>query len=244
MTSPQIPPHRALSSESRVALLDLLHDRGHMTVTELAEGADLHPNTAREHLQVLCDAGFVAGEPEKRTTRGRPRTIYRALRTPDPAERQAPSPRASDAVARKELTQVLLQGFGERVESPAEAAREAGRQAAVRTAPWAPGEAPSDPVAALDMHLDAMGFAPRYEDEPPTFHLHRCPFADLARQRPEVVCEFHLGLAQGVLSASAATARASSDEEAPTPMDAPALHPFVGPQHCVLDLARRTPGQG
>jgi predicted ArsR family transcriptional regulator len=71
------------------------------------------------------------------------------------------------------------------------------------------------------VHLEPEGDADRLE-----VHLHRCPFLDLAHERPEVVCSVHLGLARGVLAQEGG------------PLTAEWLEPFVEPQHCVLHLSR------
>ena len=79
---------------------------------------------------------------------------------------------------------------------------------------------------ALEGHLERLGFDPELDRSQMAFHLYRCPFLDLAKARPEVVCNVHLGLAQGVLDA------------VPGPVAARELLPFVGPEHCVLQLRR------
>ncbi|MGV8978604.1 MAG: helix-turn-helix transcriptional regulator [Cellulomonas sp.] len=81
-------------------------------------------------------------------------------------------------------------------------------------------------LAALEAHFDDLGFEPEGDAERLEVHLHRCPFLDLARERPEVVCSVHLGLARGVLAQEGG------------PLVAERLEPFVEPQHCVLYLSR------
>ena len=69
--------HRALADESRLRILSLLRERGRpLDVRELAEGVGLHPNTVRDHLNVLADAALVTARTEKRERAGRPRTLY------------------------------------------------------------------------------------------------------------------------------------------------------------------------
>ncbi len=72
-----------ISSESRVRILAMLIERPDRTVDELTAGTGLHPNTVREHLQRLIESGFVLPTTEHRTTRGRPRTLYRAATGPE-----------------------------------------------------------------------------------------------------------------------------------------------------------------
>ena len=81
-------------------------------------------------------------------------------------------------------------------------------------------------LAALEAHFDDLGFEPEGDAERLEVHLRRCPFLDLAHERPEVVCSVHLGLARGVLAQEGG------------PLTAEWLEPFVDPQHCVLHLTR------
>lgn len=77
MESQRVTMYRALASSSRISLLESLRSGERMTIAELSEAVQLHPNTTREHLARLVDAGFVVCEPEDRRTRGRPRILYR-----------------------------------------------------------------------------------------------------------------------------------------------------------------------
>lgn len=225
MSRDRLSAYRALASGSRVEILHVLQRAsGPMTVAEVAAEVGLHQNTTREHLDQLIEAGFAASEPEVRLTRGRPRLRYHAV------ERAAVA--SPDVRAQAQLARLLVTGYGAAMESPAEAARTAGRQwgrTLVDPAPDAAEDpAVTDPaaaqLAALTGHLDELGFDPEVDPDGTAIHLRRCPFLDLARERTDVVCSVHLGLSQGVLAA------------VPGPVRATRLDPFVGPQHCVLHL--------
>ncbi len=236
------PAARVLAAPSRVELLHVLQDEGPSTTAALASRTGLHENTVREHLQRLVDARFVVRETERRTTRGRPRSVYRATTRDDVRTDPGAARHLAESVARARLTSVLLDGYGTGVGDVASAARRAGR-AMVGDLPDLPaGEA--DQVLALEAHLDRLGFDPVLDADRTAFDLWRCPFLDLARARPEVVCSVHLGLAQGVL------------EQVGGPVRADRLVPFVGPRRCTLHLsgasrrpaaphaARRAPTEG
>lgn len=96
MESQRVTMYRALASASRISLLETLRSGERMTIADLSEAVDLHPNTTREHLARLVDAGFVISEPEQRRTRGRPRILYRLSEGPNPLPN---SPYASAAGA-------------------------------------------------------------------------------------------------------------------------------------------------
>ncbi|MCL3862771.1 metalloregulator ArsR/SmtB family transcription factor [Actinotalea sp. K2] len=221
MVQSSLSAYRALASESRVAILHVLQERAEPArVDDIAAAVGLHINTAREHLDRLVATGFVEREPEVRTTRGRPRILYRAV------DRAAGA--TLDRRAREQLTHVLVAGYGKALASPAAAAEAAGEA-------WAaamPSAGVSEPsalaqVAALETHFEDLGFEPEVDLTALEVHLRRCPIADLARERTEVVCSVHLGLARGVL------ARAEG------PLTTDRLEPFVGPDHCVLYLRSR-----
>ncbi len=226
MTDRRLSAYRALASGSRVEILHLLQGADQpLVIADIAAAVGLHPNTTREHLDRLVDAGFVVSEPEVRAVRGRPRLRYRAV------ERAAAA--TLDVRARAQLAKLLVDGYGKAMRSPAESARQAGeRWALALVAAGADGpedlpepDARRAQLVALATHFEDLGFDPEVAADETVVHLRRCPFADLARERTDVVCSVHLGLAQGVLA------------NVPGPMRATALDPFVGPRHCVLHLA-------
>jgi predicted ArsR family transcriptional regulator len=223
MPHPVQTAHRALASVSRVGILHLLQreDRP-MAVADIARESGLHVNTTREHLERLLAVGFVRREAEARTTRGRPRVLYTAAPR---AESSATDQRAKDA-----LMKVLLAGYGRHVASvPAEAER-AGRAQAAELAPSCrPAHAPAVParwrqLAALEAHLEDLGFEPDLDVDALEVTLACCPFPDLARSRAEVVCSVHLGIVRGVLAAEGG------------PLVALDLEALTRPRRCLLRL--------
>jgi len=249
-----LAPAALLASPSRVEILHVLQSEGPTTIDVLARATGLHRNTVREHLARLEAARYVRSEPEVRSTRGRPRIVYRVAVGRD--ARRDPEAEAATrrAVAHAMLSRALLEALDER-DAPAAvaAARRAGARVAARQRPA--GTADDDvALLALEAHLDALGFDPQAEpgrdgdgrdegtgadavdaaDEADatdgadavTFHLWRCPFVELARERPKVVCAVHAGLAQGVL------------DQAGGGYAVERLTPFVGPHHCTLVVHR------
>src|SRR5437763_13331086 len=78
---------------------------------------ELHPNTARFHLEVLTEAGLAARETEDRETPGRPRIGYRAA-ADGPAERRR----------YRLLAEMLTSLIAGTMPEPGRAAEEAGRE--------------------------------------------------------------------------------------------------------------------
>src|SRR5450759_5091359 len=108
--------HRLLAGLTRSRLLAVLRDsRGPMEIRELADAVGLHPNSVREQLARLADAGLVATEAAPPSGRGRPRLRYVARPEDDG---QAPY---------RALAGVLAEELG-RLAEPATRAAEAGER--------------------------------------------------------------------------------------------------------------------
>jgi len=173
------PAYSAISSYSRVRLLHLLQERPRRTVAELCERTGLHANTVREHLQRLIDGGYVVAEPEKRTTRGRPRVLYSAASADENASPIALR-KAKEAAARGDLMR--------------------------RVMPWTDtgsGTLPTEAVHQLDALVEDLGeagFDPVVDEEALTVDLSPCPHASSAPGDRSTLCAVHLGIMDGVLA--------------------------------------------
>src|SRR3954452_1076166 len=86
------------------------------SVTDIAEGVGLHPNTARFHLDGLVEAGLAERAIEDRRVPGRPRALYTA--SPDAAPTGPRSYRL--------LSEILTSLLSSQVARPAKAAVKAG----------------------------------------------------------------------------------------------------------------------
>ncbi|WP_423494255.1 helix-turn-helix domain-containing protein [Microbacterium esteraromaticum] len=172
-----------ISSYSRVRILHLLfvaaseQGRPERTIGELCEATGLHANTVREHLQRLMEGGYVIQSIERRTTRGRPRTLYTAV---------TGLPEASSPVAREKVAEAARRGDLLR-RMLAEEGSELGRDATYQ-------------LDALTEHLEESGFEPIIDEEHLTVELTPCPHAAGAPEHRPMLCQVHLGLMQGVLA--------------------------------------------
>ena len=214
--------HRVLAGISRSRLLAVLRRSGRpMAIRELAAAVELHPNTAREHLDQLVEAGLATCHRAAPAGRGRPGLRYAAERVSAEA----------DPYAYRALAGVLaaeLAGRDDAAEAAMRAGERWGAQAASRTASASPVDRAVERL--VDM-LDSLGFAPeRAAAGETSIRLRRCPFGPLARERSEVVCNVHLGLMRGAL------------KELDAPLAAVSLEPFVEPDLCLAHLGARTPG--
>ncbi|WP_217181009.1 ArsR family transcriptional regulator [Streptomyces sp. AC495_CC817] len=166
-----------ISSYSRVQILHLVQSRADRTIGELCDATGLHANTVREHLQRLIDGGYVIAQPERRTTRGRPRTLYSAATGTPGASSPVAKDKAKAAAQRGDLMRRML---------PATAS-ELGREADCQ-------------LDALIEHLEESGFEPVVDDERLTVDLSPCPHAAARPEDRPLLCQVHLSLMQGVLA--------------------------------------------
>ena len=177
--------------------------RPHHTAGELADLLDLHVTTVRFHLDQLDAAGILESAFVRTGSAGRPRKVY-ALAAPVDAAA------ASDGDAMLILTELLTQTFGATDGSAPITPEAAGRR-------WAEGHVPAtheSPAATWGQWLGKMGhvidvlqqwgYTPQLTTT--TGHtgtridLTHCPFRELARANPTVVCGIHKGLIAGTMT--------------------------------------------
>lgn len=159
---------------TRSAVLDVIADRGPVSVAAIADELGLHPNSVRDHLDHLLDSGHLRRVRAEVQGRGRPAWLYELA--------AAAQPGGSSAVVAA-LAAHLQATFPD----PAREGRAAGR---------AHGRTQESDIPAL-----MASFAP--EDRGAgTLLLTRCPVLDAARAHPDVVCALHLGLVEGALEAA------------------------------------------
>lgn len=173
-----------------------------MTSSQIAEMFDIHPNVARHHLDRLSNDGYldvsrrrIAGKSGPGA--GRPAKCYTA------------SGKAIDIhypVRRMDLfTDLLLQVIGRL--DPAGAAMvahevglEYGQNLAAEIGmPTDEGYATS--VRAVAQAMTGLGFDMTADPDGGQLLTSTCPFGDIARTHPDVVCSLDRGLVQGLLGA-------------------------------------------
>lgn len=207
--------HAALSAASRRRLLDVLTTDGPMDVNTLAESVGLHVTTARFHLDVLQQAGLIRRTAGRAGKPGRPRQLYAATATTEPRE------------AYRQLAAALTEVLATDPDAGPQLAERAGRH-------WAQVEIPVEEALSWEEGtrrisdlFQRIGFAPRLVDGTAERHLEldACPFRDLARTYPQIVCRAHLGLLRGSL-----------DRLGVPGAEDGGLRPFVEPELCVADV--------
>lgn len=220
--------------ESRARVLEILRAAAQpVGVQDVAARADLHPNTARFHLDGLVDAGLATRDPEERDQPGRPRMVYRAV----PVD--AGGGLRSYRMLAEMLTGLVVGSLPHPERAAIEAGERWGRYLADRPAPLEQIDA-AEGIRRLVKVLESVGFAPEAPSAdaagtgdvsaPVTeIRVRHCPFREIAEQHREVVCSLHLGLMRGVLA------------EVRAPLTAERLEVFAEPSLCLAHL-RRTDG--
>jgi predicted ArsR family transcriptional regulator len=183
---------KALGDETRFSMYrELAGSTSPLTATALADRLGLHANTVRLHLERLREAGLVEVEPVHRGRVGRPQHVYSLA---------AGAPGLGFDPPSYTLLAGLLATLAERVGAEAADAvaagqawgAEAGRRTRARSC-----------VRALANELQRLGFDPSAEQRGAVTDIAflHCPFRDLAEAYPELVCNLHRGICEGVVEA-------------------------------------------
>ena len=191
-----------LGDNTRYAIyLELARAPRPLVTAEIAETLGLHPNTVRPHLDRMREVGLLEVAADPRGEVGRPHHRYSLA--PD-----APSlglePPTMPMLARMVLS--MAQRLGA---NPADAVAVGETEGAQRASRYV--DAPSA-LEALVADLDRLGFDPIVTDggDPSApdeadavtavVAFANCPFAELARAHPDLVCGLHRGLVAGFVT--------------------------------------------
>ena len=181
--------HRALGDDRRAAIVDALRRAGPLDVHELGRQVWLHPNTVRSHLALLREAGLVTSRPTPEGRAGRPRILY-----------SVDGAAIHDVAAEQRwLAAILSTALEDATDGPALVERAGhawGRRLVERPAGVEPDGTHEVPAALVSL-LRQVGFEP--EARYGRILMRRCPFQELARVSPRVVCAVHRGLITGAL---------------------------------------------
>ncbi len=159
-----------------------------VSVATLTSYLGLNHNAVRQHLAKLCDAGLLVEELARRGGPGRPALQY-ALASSAAASWVTSNP--------YEQLALLLLAVVEAGRSPRDVGVLAGRRS---LPPPAEGR---DSLSALEAEVTRRGFEPERVERANGVDLilRRCPFEAAASANPEIVCDLHQGLAEGMAEA-------------------------------------------
>ena len=204
------------------------------TAAALAAEVGLHVTTVRFHLDQLVAAGIVTSETRRQGGAGRPHKLYAlaagSLGDVDPQ---------SEVGSLRLLSGLLVEALTEGVDGGRMSPAEAGRRWALENVPATEEGAPADTagrwlgkIAQMVDVLQEWGYTPDVSTSDggrvAEVTLAHCPFLDLARTNPAVVCGIHRGLIAGSLERLGENAARVS------------LEPFVGPTTCRAHITTTT----
>jgi len=181
---------KAMADETRYAIYrHLAALPGAIGANDLADRLGLHANTVRLHLERMRDAGLVAVEAVHRGTVGRPQHVYALA---------AGAPRSGFAQPSQGVMEELLAALAERAGADADLAVATGRAWGAEAGRRAGSVAC---VEALAGELDRLGFDPEVLNENGTtcITFSSCPFRGPADAYPDLVCNLHRGICEGVV---------------------------------------------
>ena len=199
-----------------------------MTAAELGSGLGLHPTTIRFHVDQLLEAGVLEAYSAREGGVGRPSKRYVLREVPLGVSAAEAAPAAQQPFAL--LAGVLASALSVDEVGPLTPQQAGARWARRRAADHLPGgedESPEAKVGEVIELLSEWGYVPETEvgrDGAVEITLRDCPFGELARTHPDVVCGLHRGLLRGALDAVGEQAARVS------------LQPFVRPGRCIARL--------
>ncbi len=199
---------QALGDPTRRAIYLYVREQADgVTVNQVADYVELHPNVARHHLEKLVAGGYVnidTTSQEGERTPGRPSKLYRASST----EPSFVIPPRQDGLLAALLERAIA------MLNPADAATMAdevgylyGRQLAQNMA--VAGNDPLDTKRSLRAAMDAVaealtahGFAAHTEGRGKTLTIinEHCPFGEAATRYPDVLCSVDRGMIRGMMA--------------------------------------------
>lgn len=191
-SSDQLAVLKALGDETRYAMYEeLARSTAALSANDLAEALGIHANTVRLHLDRLREVGLVDVEAVHRGTVGRPQHLY-FLSAGAPGLGFDPPAHA--------LLAGLLAALAERVGADGAEAAGTGRVWGAETGKRTRSRSC---LGALEAELAKLGFEPALEADSATGRIEflHCPFRELAEAYPELVCNLHRGLCEGVVDA-------------------------------------------
>lgn len=185
---------RAQGDSTRSRILRYLEESGGpVRVAAIAAHLGLNHTGVRRHLAALRDAGLVVEERELPGVPGRPPLQYRAART------GGAGPPAAGVY--EELA-VLLLGLGKKDRSARALGVDEGRRLmSSERAPRSGTPPATDSLERLEAEEARRGFEPELQRRGPEVDLiaGRCSVERAAAADPDVVCEIHRGMIEGML---------------------------------------------
>ena len=183
---------KALAAPTRAAILDLLRRRGPLSAREVAGLAEIHPNVARGHLEVLASAGLATTAWRRGAGGGRPAKAYQA----------APSHLEEGTALVADMLATLLDTVAPDPATARRVAEQAGERLGRRVRALE-GDLTFDQQAdELLRALSTLSGGVRIVERGPDwveFEDLDCPFRRIASSHPELACGLDKALKEGIM---------------------------------------------
>ncbi|MCP8967103.1 helix-turn-helix transcriptional regulator [Ectobacillus ponti] len=173
-----------------------------VTVQEIADEFQIHPNVARLHLTKLEDVSMLVSETKKTGKGGRPSRLYRLSN--DVIQLQFPF---RDYKLLSQIALDTLLGLGKAGQTALyETGKKFGKELMNRhLQQHNVAEADlsfEDKVAIAREALITAGLSPEFdvvrEQSKVFYQVYNCPFKELAQERPHAVCDMHGAIMRGI----------------------------------------------
>jgi predicted ArsR family transcriptional regulator len=228
----RLPLFKALADGSRYSIyLEVARSSVPLSTTEVAERLGLHPNTVRPHLERMREVGLLVMSTESHGSVGRPQHRWSV---PPQAPSLGLEPPGLRLLARllAEAAALGSPGPDELCEIGRGQARERAEASRAGRSGRGSGLRPACVQAIIDELAD-LGFDPVVDSEDGAtlgIAFTRCPFRELATAYPDLVCQLHRGLTEGIV------------EKAHHPDEAPAARivgfsTLVDPDPCRVEVS-------
>jgi predicted ArsR family transcriptional regulator len=190
---------KVLADRSRYAIYqEVVRAAKPLSTIEIAEQLHLHPNTVRQHLDKMRDVGLLTVFTDRHGSVGRPQHRWAACP-------QAPSLGLEPGGLR--LLAHLLAELSAEGDPPASAVvgvgRRQGRERLLRRASPRAGSWAACVQEVMEELAD-LGFDPALDSPPDeqqaSISFLQCPFREVAVLYPDVVCQLHRGITEGILA--------------------------------------------
>jgi predicted ArsR family transcriptional regulator len=182
---------KTLGDNTRYAIyLELARSPKALATADIAASLGLHVNTVRPHLERMRDVGLLDVTTQTSGGVGRPQHLYSLAPDAPSLGLEPPSfPLLAEMLTR------LAASAGAQGDEAIEIGRDQGMVAAARVA---------GAGSCIDALLDdqaRLGFDPTRVDgdDSVTVAFANCPYGELARSHPEIVCNLHCGMVEGLV---------------------------------------------
>ena len=212
-------------SAAQHALLDEIsrHPRP-VTVADVATAMGLHPNSVRDSLAVLVDAGLVARTRLPAAGRGRPSWAYESV---------APTQAAALSREFADVCDAVAEHLASTDADPDGAAHDIGVRWGRRMMDLlaaGPDEVAGDDLVGehagrIRLLMSSLGYQARADEAPARITLHQCPLRTEGTVPAPLVCQMHRGMLDEML-------RTLSDG-----VVVGTLTPLAGPDYCMIEVA-------